>query len=226
MVSIFATVVNRSTNHSTLTGQSSPPTSQSGTTSSKEKTGFGHLDAIRKALSDKGHSKESIDIICASWTTGTEKQYKEVQNMWIGWCHHKQKDLFQASADQVANFLTDCYHEGRGYSTINTYSSALSTTLNSVNDDKQSIGSHPLIVRLLNGIHLLRQPTPRYSSTWDVSKVTDYLKTLAPLNKLSLKSLTLKTVMLCALASAQREHTSCALDLNCMKDSGNSISFL
>ena len=97
--------------------------------------------------------------------------------------------------------------------------------LNSVNDDKQSIGSHPLIVRLLKGIYLLRPPTPRYSSTWDVSKVTDYLKTLAPLNELNLKSLTLKTVMLCALASAQREQTLCALDLNCMEDSGNSISF-
>ena len=94
-----------------------------------------------------------------------------------------------------------------------------------MNDDKQSIGSHPLIVRLLKGIYLLRPPTPRYSSTWDVSKVTDYLKTLAPLNELSLKSLTLKTVMLCALASAQREQTLCALDLNCMEESGNSISF-
>ena len=146
-------------------------------------------------------------------------------NKWIGWCRKKQIDLFQASVDHVANFLTDCYNEGKGYSTINTYRSALSTTLSSVND-KPSIGSHPLIVRLLKGIYLLKQPTPRYSSTWDVSEVTDYLKTLAPLNELSLKSLTLKTVMLCALASAQREQTLCALDLNCMTESQNSISFI
>ena len=32
--------------------------------------------------------------------------------------------------------------------------------------------------------------------------------------------------MLCALASAQREQTLCALDLTCMKDSADSISFL
>lgn len=56
--------------------------------------------------------------------------------------------------------------------------------------------------------------------------MTDYLKTLAPLNELSLKSLTLKTVRLCALASAQREQTLCTLDLNCMTESQNSISFL
>ena len=123
-------------------------------------------------------------------------------------------------------FLTDCYHEGKGYSTINTYRSALSTTLCSMNDDRDSLGSHPLIARLLKGVYILRPPTPRYSSTWDVSKVTDYLKTLASLRELSLKSLTLKTVMLCALASAQRQQTLSALDLNFRKESRDSISFV
>lgn len=123
-------------------------------------------------------------------------------------------------------FLTECYHEGKGYSTINTYRSALSTTLCSMNDDRDSLGSHPLIARLLKGVYILRPPTPRYSSTWDVSKVTDYLKTLAPLRELSLKLLTLKTVMLCALASAQRQQTLSALDLNFRKESRDSISFV
>lgn len=143
LVFSFATIVNRSTNQVTSPGQSSIPPTQSGTTSLEEQARFGRLDVILKALSDKGLSKESIDIICASWTTGTEKQYKGVWNKWIGWCRKKQIDLFQASIDHVANFLTDCYNEGKGYSTINTYRSALSTTRSSVND-KPSIGSHPL----------------------------------------------------------------------------------
>ena len=95
-----------------------------------------------------------------------------------------------------------------------------------MNDDRDSLDSHPLIARLLKGVYILRPPTPRYSSTWDVSKVTDYLKTLAPLRELSLKSLTLKTVMLCALASAQRQQTLSALDLNFRKESRDSISFV
>ena len=45
-----------------------------------------------------------------------------------------------------------------------------------MNDDRDSLGSHPLIARLLKGVYILRPPTPRYSSTWDVSKVTDYLR--------------------------------------------------
>ena len=122
-------------------------------------------------------------------------------------------------------FLTYCYHKCKGYSTINTYRSALSTTLCSMNDDRDSLGSHPLIARLLKGVYVLRPPAPRYSYTWDVSKVTDYLKTLASLRELSLKSLTLKTVM-CALASAQRQQTLSALDLQFMKESRDSISFV
>ena len=181
---------------------------------------------IRKTLSNKGFSKQALDIICASWTAGTEKQYKGVWDKWSGWCHKRQIDLLQASVIQVVEFLTDCYHEGKGYSTINTYRSALSTTLCSMNDDRDSLGSHPLIARLLKGVYILRPPTPRYSSTWDVSKVTDYLKTLAPLRELSLKSLTLKTVMLCALALAQRQQTLSALDLNFRKESRDSISFV
>ena len=56
--------------------------------------------------------------------------------------------------------------------------------------------------------------------------MTDYLKNLAPLRELSLKSLTLKTVMLCALASVHRQQTLSALDLNFMKESRDSISFV
>lgn len=53
-----------------------------------------------------------------------------------------------------------------------------------------------------------------------------YLKTLFPLEQLTLKLLTLKTVMLCALASAQRAQTLCALDLNCISYCENSVNFV
>ncbi|KAK2562243.1 hypothetical protein P5673_014500 [Acropora cervicornis] len=79
--------------------------------------------------------------------------------------------------------------------------------------------------KLLKGVYNLQTPSPRYSSTWDVTKVTGYLKTLFPLDQLSLKSLTLKTVMLCALSSALREQTLCALDIRFLNKSGNSLSF-
>ena len=81
-------------------------------------------------------------------------------------------------------------------------------------------------MRLVKGVYNERPPAPRYSTTWDVTKVTDYLKTLFPLDQLNLKTLTLKTVMLCVLSSAQREQTLCALDLNCMRETLDGFSFV
>ena len=134
--------------------------SQPRTAPAESQTELGRLDVIRKTLSNKGFSKQAIDIICASWTAGTEKQYKGVWDKWSGWCHKRQIDLLQASVIQGVEFLNDCYHEGKGYSTINTYRSALSTTLCSMNDDRDSLGSHPLMARLLKGVtfsdHLLQ----------------------------------------------------------------------
>lgn len=135
----------------------------------------------------------------------------------------RQAYIIQASINDVVNFLADCFADGRSYSTIDTYRSARSSTLCNINN--VAVGSHPLVTRLLKGVYNLRTPSPRYSSTWDVTKVTGYLKTLFPLDQLSLKSLTLKTVMLCALSSALREQTLRALDIKFLNKSVHSLSF-
>ena len=181
------------------------------------------MDIIRQSLSAKGFSDEEIRIVYASWSTGTDKQYNTVWKRWCGWCKERQAYIIQASINDVVNFLADCFADGRSYSTINTYRSALSSTLCNINN--VAVGSHPLVTRLLKGVYNLRTPSPRYSSSWDVTKVTGYLKTLFPLDQLSLKALTLKTVMLCVLSSALREQTLCALDIKFLNKSGNSLSF-
>ena len=56
--------------------------------------------------------------------------------------------------------------------------------------------------------------------------VTSYLKTLFLLYQVNLKNLTFKTVMLCALSLAQREQTSCALDLNNLTESESCLNFV
>ena len=188
--------------------------------------GVSRLEVVRETLAARGLSEESVTLICGSWTVGTEKQYKGVWTKWTSWCRERQISVLQPSVEQVANFLTESYHDGKSYSTINTYRSAISTTVESISEDRKPIGAHPLISRLLKGIYLLRPPTARYSSTWDVSAVTDYLGTLTSLSTLSLNSLTLKTVMLCALATAQREQTMYALDLRNKIETSESIKFL
>ena len=56
----------------------------------------------------------------------------------------------------------------------------------------------------MKGIFNLRPPRPRYESTWDVSKVHHFLRSLSPVKYLKLKDLTLKLTMLIALTNAAR----------------------
>ena len=128
------------------------------------------LGCVRKSLSDKGISFQATNLICASWTTGTEKQCQAVWEKWRGWCRERNVDSLQAHVLQVLNFLADCFGEGLSYSTLNSYRSALSSTLCPC--DGTTVGCDPLVSRLLKGIYNLRPPLPRYSSTWDVSVLT------------------------------------------------------
>ena len=66
----------------------------------------------------------------------------------------------------------------------------------------------------MKGIYELIKPKPKYNQIWDVSQVLDYLKTLYPLEKLSLKELTQKTVMLLLLVTGQRRQFIHLLSLN------------
>ena len=115
------------------------------------------------------------------------------------------------SINYVLTFLTNLFHDGLGYSAINTARSALSVLLPQI--DSASVGNHRLVKRLLRGVFLQRPALPRYQFTWDVSKVLKYLKTLEPVNSISLKLLTYKVAMLIALLSGQRVQTLHLIDV-------------
>ena len=71
-----------------------------------------------------------------------------------------------------------------------------------------------LIKRYLKKVCKSKPPVPRYKFMWDVSIVLRFLKILYPLNKLSLKLLTLKALVLVALASAPRSQTFMSMNVN------------
>ena len=79
------------------------------------------------------------------------------------WCEQREVDLLQAPVSEVViKFLSQLYTEGKSYITVNTYRSALSSTLYPVNND--AVGSHPLVARLLKKL-----PPQKSTSTLFVS---------------------------------------------------------
>ncbi len=77
-----------------------------------------------------------------------------------------------------------------------------------------SIGQHPTVTsHLVRGIYNRRPPKPKYSTMWDVGKVTDYFKHFGANKDLSLKQLSGKLAMLMSLVGANRSSELAALDL-------------
>ena len=114
----------------------------------------------------------------------------------------------------IIYFLQEVYKLGRSYGTVNTKCSTISATIHSVTE--RDLGSDHLVGRFMKKIYVAKTHLPRYTANWDVSKVTDYLRTLVALESLSFKDLSKKLKLLLALSSAQRVQTLQALNINNM----------
>jgi hypothetical protein len=77
----------------------------------------------------------------------------------------------------------------------------------------------------MKGIANERPSKPRYSSTWDVSRVTSYLSSLGDNDKLCLKLLTKKLLMLLALVSPERSSVLSDLDIQFLKKQPDGFTF-
>ena len=164
------------------------------------------------------------DIICDSWRNSTKKQYNSYLCKWITYCEQNNCDICYPSVADILEFLAHLFDSGLGYSAINTARSALSSVL-ILKGEKHSIGEHPLVTRLLRAIYQNKPTMPRYTGTWSAKTVLDYLKTLSPAHKLSLKMLSMKLVVLCLLVTGGRCQTMQFLNLKHMTVGKSSYKF-
>lgn len=81
------------------------------------------------------------------------------------------------------------------------------------------------MTRFLRGVFIARPTLPRYKEIWDVSIVFNYLKELHPVEQLTLKDVTHKTVILLALLSGQRCQTLHSLSIRNMLQTDEKIVF-
>jgi len=106
------------------------------------------------------------------------------------------------TATVVCNFLADQFTQGKQYSTINGYRSAISSAINTITGVQ--IGNHPLINRLMKGIEKHRPSKAKYAKFWDTGLLMNYINSLPENNQLSLSQLNTKLVILLRLATIGR----------------------
>lgn len=121
------------------------------------------------------------------------------------------------------DFFTELYSQGASYSALNTAKAALLTFVQV--DGSNSWKDDPVLLKFFTGCFKTRIPKPKYVDTWNVETVLSYLDNFMPIEEVTFKELTLKTVALVALASGSRSQTVHLMDLNNMSSTDNNIKF-
>jgi len=184
----------------------------------------GRVAYLRNRYREHELSEEASDLLLASWREKSGRTYDSLFGKWVSWCDKRNSDPISGPVSEVVNFLTELFEQGYQYRSINNYRSAISSAHDLV--DGRNIGQHPLVCRLLKGVFNKRPPLPRYSDTWKVDTVTDYIKSLPPNSQLSLSALTGKTLVLMALVRPSRSADLAKLKVSARRDSPEGISFM
>ena len=144
--------------------------------------------------------------VIGSWRQGTRKQYGLAWKKWYIWNIIQCRNPICASETVVIQYLNYLVKQKKSYSVVNTHKAMLLQTINLF--DNEWCANPKFISRFMKGLFNKLLPKPRYSGfIRDVSVVLKYLSTLFPLDKLSLKLLTLKVTALIALSAAPRAQT-------------------
>ena len=75
----------------------------------------------------------------------------------------------EVSEVQLLEYLTELCDKAYSYSVINTHKSAIVQTLLACG--KTTLFKHPMISKFMKGVYNTIPPKPRYTHTWDVTKV-------------------------------------------------------
>ena len=170
-----------------------------------------HVASLRQRYKDCQILEEATKLLLASWRQKSSRTYDSLFGKWASWCSEQDCDPISCPIGEVINFLGHLFEQGYQYCSINSYRSAISSVHEKI--DGYEIGQHPLVARTLKGIFHERPPQPRYSETWDVTRVTSYIESLGDNDNLSLADLTHNTVMLLALTRPSRSADMSHLDL-------------
>lgn len=153
----------------------------------------------------------------ASFSDSTIKQYNTSLKLWWQFCISNNIDIFEPSKDSILTFLTTCFNNGCGYSSLNSHRSALSAFLGN------NVGSNVCVKRLLKGAYKMKPTKPKYSNTWDPQLVLDHISKWFPNTDLSLEKITKKLTILLAICTAHRMQTLSLIKLENISFLDNSI---
>ncbi len=145
-----------------------------------------------------------VNTIASARALSTRQAYRLKWNLFVDWCSPRREDPRRCPIAVVLSFLQDGLKRRLSPSTLKVYVAAIAAHHDAV--DGKSLGKHDLVIRFLRGARRLNPPRPHLVPSWDLPSVLSALRgaPFEPLQSVELKFLSLKTVLLSALATVKR----------------------
>ncbi len=148
-----------------------------------------------------GLPERVLNTISEARAPSTRRLYTLKWSVFSAWCLNRGENPSTSELTVVLSFLQELLDKGRSHSTLKVFVAAIAAFHAPIAG--QSVGRDNSVVRFLKGARRLNPPRPL---TWDLPTVLRALKgpPFEPLQSTNLRSLSLKTALLLALASVKR----------------------
>ncbi len=160
-----------------------------------------------------------LNTISEARAPSTRRLYALKWSVFSTWCLDRGENPSTSELAVVLSFLQELLDKGRSHSTLRVFVTAIAAFHALIAG--QSVGRDNSVVRFLRGAKRLNPPRPHTFPTWDLPTVLRALKgpPFEPLQSTNLRSLSLKTALLVALASVKRVGDLQALSISpaCME---------
>ncbi len=148
--------------------------------------------------------QEVVDTITLARAPSTRHAFALKWNLFVEWCSSHREDPRRCPIRVVLSFLQQGLERRLSPSTLKVYVAAIAANHDPV--EGKSVGKHDWVVRFLRGARRLNPPRPPSIPSWDLSLVLRALQQgpFEPLQTVEPKFLSMKTLLLLALASIKR----------------------
>ncbi len=151
-----------------------------------------------------GLPERVLNTISEARAPSTRRLYALKWSVFSTWCLNRGENPSTSELAVILSFLQELLDKGHSHSTLKVFVAAIAAFHAPIAG--QSVGRDNSVVRFLKGARRLNPPRPLTVPTWDLPTVLRALKgpPFEPLQSTNLRSLSLKTALLLALASVKR----------------------
>ena len=176
---------------------------------------FTRIQVVEQSLSTQGFSRAAAAVIARPQRASTLATYEHKWQKFSDWCNGRKINPLNINESQLADFLLHLFTIKKfAPRSIAVYRTAISATIKNLGGE--DFGHNSRLSAMIKHFMVERPPTRKLVPQWSLSLVLRALREppFEPMDSISFKALTYKTVFLLALASGRRRSELHALGVS------------